>query len=501
MDAIDALKQKVLTLAIQGKLVPQNPSDEPASVLLEKIKIEKEALVKAGKIKKDKQESFIFRGEDNKYYEKIGTEIRDITNEIPFDIPENWMFIRLPMICNLIKGKEVNGCKLPYLDVKYLRGKKEKKYISKGYILNKDDFVILVDGENSGEVFKIPEEGIMGSTFRQLLINFNIYENYILHVLKYYQTLLRLNKRGAAIPHIDKEVFNNLLIGLPPLYEQKKISNKIEKIFSQIEVVKSNQEELVKLKTGLKSKILDLAIQGKLVEQNPDDEPASVLLERIKAEKVELVKQGKIKKDKQESYIYKTPDNRHYEKVGSETKDITGEIPFEIPENWVWCRLKEITTSISDGSHNPPKGVSDSKFFMLSSKNIINDKINFDNPRYLSEEDFRQENKRTDIQIDDILLTIVGSIGRCAKVNFENKITIQRSIAVIKASLLPLHLDFIVLLLQSYTKYFEDVAKGTAQLGVYLNTLSSTLLPLPPLNEQKRIAVKVKVLYSLVQRL
>ena len=193
--------------------------------------------------------------------------------------------------------------------------------------------------------------------------------------------------------------------------------------------------------------------------------------------------------------------NRHYEKIGSEVHDITEEIPFEIPNSWAWCRLKDITTSITDGSHNPPKGISFSQFLMLSSKNITNDKISFDNPRYLSEEDFVQEDKRTDIQINDILLTIVGSIGRCAKVTFENKITIQRSVAVIKASLLPIYLDFFVLLLQSYTKYFEDKAKGTAQLGIYLNTLSLTLLPLPPLNEQKRIVEKVKLLTSILENL
>ena len=167
----------------------------------------------------------------------------------------------------------------------------------------------------------------------------------------------------------------------------------------------------------------------------------------------------------------------------------------------MWVRLKDITASIRDGSHNPPEGISFSKFLMLSSKNITNDKISFDNPRYLSEEDFKQEDKRTDIQIDDILLTIVGSIGRCAKVNFENKITIQRSVAVIKISSLPIFLDFLVLLLQSYNKFFEDRAKGTAQLGIYLNTLSLTLLPLPPYNEQKRIVEKVKLLTSTLKNL
>ncbi len=409
--------------------------------------------------------------------------------------------MRLSSVCRLDNGEKVSNVKLPLLDAKYLRGKSSENMVSSGILVNKDDYIILVDGENSGEVFKAPVCGIMGTTFKKLYITTSTYNKYVLYLLKYYQGVFRHSKRGAAIPHLDKLLFANLMVGLPPISEQERIVNEIEKIFSEIDIVKKNQEELSKLKDGLKNKILDLAIRGKLVEQDPNDEPASVLLEKIKVEKAELVKQGKIKKDKHESDIFKGADNRHYEKIGLETKDITDEIPFEIPNNWVWVRLKDITASIRDGSHNPPEGISFSKFLMLSSKNITNDKISFDNPRYLSEEDFKQEDKRTDIQIDDILLTIVGSIGRCAKVNFENKITIQRSVAVIKISSLPIFLDFLVLLLQSYNKFFEDRAKGTAQLGIYLNTLSLTLLPLPPYNEQKRIVEKVKLLTSTLKNL
>ena len=409
--------------------------------------------------------------------------------------------MRLSSVCRLDNGEKVSNVKLPLLDAKYLRGKSSENMVSSGILVNKDDYIILVDGENSGEVFKAPVCGIMGTTFKKLYITTSTYNKYVLYLLKYYQGVFRHSKRGAAIPHLDKLLFANLMVGLPPISEQERIVNEIEKIFSEIDIVKKNQEELSKLKDGLKNKILDLAIRGKLVEQDPNDEPASVLLEKIKVEKAELVKQGKIKKDKHESYIFKGADNRHYEKIGLETNDITDEIPFEIPENWVWVRLKDITASIRDGSHNPPEGISFRKFLMLSSKNITNDKISFDNPRYLSEEDFEQEDKRTDIQIDDILLTIVGSIGRCAKVNFENKITIQRSVAVIKISSLPIFLDFLVLLLQSYNKFFEDRAKGTAQLGIYLNTLSLTLLPLPPYNEQKRIVEKVKLLTSTLKNL
>lgn len=394
------------------------------------------------------------------------------------------------MICTLTKGKEVNNTNLPYLDVKYLRGKKEKEYIRKGCILNKNDFVILVDGENSGEVFKIPEEGIMGSTFRQLIINSNMYENYILHVLKYYQTLLRQNKRGAAIPHLDKEVFNNLLIGLPSLSEQKRIVEEIEKIFNQIEVVKENQEELSKLKDGLKNKILDLAIQGKLVEQDPNDEPASVLLEKIKAEKAELVKQGKIKKDKQESYIYKGADNRHYEKIGSEVRDITDEIPFDIPNNWEWVRLGNIINLVS-GRDLTPDCYSDLPLnngvpYITGASNIENEQVIINRwtvkPQTLAYK-------------GDLLLTCKGTVGLIAFLQCENA-HIARQIMSLKAFSC-IDMDYLKYFVLSYIAELQRKAKSMIP-GISRDDVLQTLCPIPPYKEQLRIIQKLSKLLKII---
>lgn len=396
----------------------------------------------------------------------------------------------MPLICTLTKGKEVNNTNLPYLDVKYLRGKKEKEYIRKGCILNKNDFVILVDGENSGEVFKIPEEGIMGSTFRQLIINSNMYENYILHVLKYYQTLLRQNKRGAAIPHLDKEVFNNLLIGLPSLSEQKRIVEEIEKIFNQIEVVKENQEELSKLKDGLKNKILDLAIQGKLVEQDPNDEPASVLLEKIKAEKAELVKQGKIKKDKQESYIYKGADNRHYEKIGSEVRDITDEIPFDIPNNWEWVRLGNIINLVS-GRDLTPDCYSDLPLnngvpYITGASNIENEQVIINRwtvkPQTLAYK-------------GDLLLTCKGTVGLIAFLQCENA-HIARQIMSLKAFSC-IDMDYLKYFVLSYIAELQRKAKSMIP-GISRDDVLQTLCPIPPYKEQLRIIQKLSKLLKII---
>ena len=160
--------------------------------------------------------------------------------------------MKLSSVCRLDNGEKVSNVKLPLLDAKYLRGKSSENMVSSGILVNKDDYIILVDGENSGEVFKAPVCGIMGTTFKKLYITTSTYNKYVLYLLKYYQGVFRHSKRGAAIPHLDKLLFANLMVGLPPISEQERIVNEIEKIFSEIDIVKKNQEELSKLKDGLK---------------------------------------------------------------------------------------------------------------------------------------------------------------------------------------------------------------------------------------------------------
>ena len=385
--------------------------------------------------------------------------------------------------------------KLPYLDVKYLRGNKKQELVTKGCLLKKDDFVILVDGENSGEVFKIKEEGIMGSTFRQLIINSEINENYILYFLKYYQTLLRENKRGAAIPHLDKHIFGNLLFGLPPLKEQILIVANIERIFEQIEVVKTNQEELSKLKDGLKNKILNLAIQGKLVEQDPNDEPASELLKKIKAEKAELVKQGKIKKDKQESYIFKGDDNRHYEQIGSETKDITDEIPFDIPNNWEWCRLGNIIRFV--GGSQPAKQ------YFLENEDI--DTIRLIQIRDYKSDKFKvfipQSMAKRFCSKDDIM------IGRYGPPLFQILRGIEGAynVALMKADpIITMDKNFLYYLLKDkkLLRLLESLSDRTCgQDGVNMEALNAYIVGIPPMKEQQKIAKKIEIIWNIIDNL
>mgnify|MGYP003289655944 CR=1 FL=1 len=222
----ELLRKSILQEAIQGKLVPQLTKEGTAQELLEQIKTEKQKLVKEGKLKKSAlNDSVIFRGDDNKYYEQIGSEITEI--DLPFEFPSSWSIARLNAVCQLTDGLKTTG-KQCLLDAKYLRGKSSETIVEHGRFVYKGDNIMLVDGENSGEVFIVPQAGYMGSTFKQLWISSPMYEPYVLAFIRFYKETLRNSKKGAAIPHLNKELFYGLIIGIPPFQEQKRIVQKIE---------------------------------------------------------------------------------------------------------------------------------------------------------------------------------------------------------------------------------------------------------------------------------
>ena len=235
----------------------------------------------------------------------------------------------------------------------------------------------------------------------------------------------------------------------------------------------------------LKNAILQEAITGRLVPQDPNDEPASVLLDRIRKEKAKLVKEGKLKKkDLEEKPISKE------------------EIPFEIPESWEWVRLKDITTKIVDGDHNPPRGLSyDTGYYMLSSKNINHDKVeSLNETRYISVIDWEKCNERTRLNRGDVLLTIVATLGRSCVYEDDIPYCFQRSVSVIQTQIYNYYLKYCF-----DSSYFqslmEDKATGTAQRGFYLNQLEEAIIPLPPLAEQHRIVAKIEELLSKIDKL
>ena len=229
----EQLKKSVLQYAIEGKLVPQDETDGTTEELLLQIQKEKQKLYEENKLKKkDLEHSIIFKGEDNKYYEKIGKNVTEIESDYSF--PNSWAIARLSAICILTDGEKKEGQNI-CLDAKFLRGKTEGDYLQKGRFVQKGDNIILVDGENSGEVFTIPRNGYMGSTFKKLWVNPVMDLQYVLYFIQLYKDLLRNSKKGAAIPHLNKELFYSLLIGIPPLSEQQRIVNTIQNIFRCIE--------------------------------------------------------------------------------------------------------------------------------------------------------------------------------------------------------------------------------------------------------------------------
>ena len=224
----DKLKKSILQEAIQGRLVPQITEEGTAQELLEQIKQEKLHLLKEGKLKKSALvDSVIYKGDDNKYYERINAQTVEI--ELPFEYPNNWSVLRLKDICQLIDGEKRNG-KGVCLDAKYLRGKSSSAIVEKGKFVYAGDNIILVDGENSGEVFLVPQDGYMGSTFKQLWLSSVMWKPYVLAFILFYKEELRNSKRGAAIPHLNKELFYNLPIGIPPLAEQQRITERVNEL-------------------------------------------------------------------------------------------------------------------------------------------------------------------------------------------------------------------------------------------------------------------------------
>ena len=481
-----ALRQKILDLAIRGKLVPQDPNDEPAEVLLERIREQKQQMLKEGKLKKKdiKNDTIIFKGEDSLHYEKFqdGT-VKCIENEIPFELPEGWSWARLRDICMMSAGKSKSTVQIksePF-EGSYpcFGGNGVRGYVDE---YNQDGIFSIVgrQGALCGNIniaigkFYATEHAVVTTLFDG--IDFK-WSNYILEAL-------RLNNyaTGAAQPGLSVANILNVFVPVPPTQEQDRIGNNVYESLKIVEALEQEKIDLQKNIITAKTKILNLAICGKLVPQDPNDEPASVLLERIRAEKEELIKHGKIKRDKKESVIFKGDDNSYY--------------GIHLPDSWNWASLREIALSISDGSHNPPPN-NGSGIPLLSAANINDNSILMNEiSRWITNEEWKIENKRTNIEVGDVLLTIVGSIGRSAVVQNSNHFALQWSVAVIKPCLInPLYLMHIVQSPQ-IQKWLTDNSKGTAQKGIYLNALSLMIIPIPPLAEQARIVELIHIAYK-----
>ena len=527
------LKNSILQWAIQGKLVSQDPNDEPASVLLERIRAEKAKLVKEKKIKKDKNESIIYRGDDNSYYEKfIATgEVKCIDEEIPFEIPQGWEWERLGNITTIKGGKRIPvGMNLSTIDTghKYIRVADMKNhsiknddihYITdeiyekiKAYIISKDDLYITVAG-TIGNVGIVPEE-FNNANLTENADKIEIYalcKLYLLYTLlsDVVQEQIRECTTKVGQPKLAIIRIQNFLIPIAPLAEQKRISNRIEVLLPIVDKYEFLSSKLVKLNSSinefLKKSILQEAIQGKLVPQIAEEGAAQELLEQIKAEKEKLVKEGKLKKSAlTNSVIYKGDDNKYYEQVGKSDKEITEEIAFDLPNGWSWCRLKDICSIFTGATFKKEETVTTKEGVrILRGGNISPFELRIkDDDIFLTKDKVKEDIILKENDILTPAVTSLENIGKMVRVNSDMpNTTVGGFVFIIRLYLKNQWLSKYILYLLS-SPFMIDFMKsitnksGQAFYNIGKERLSTALLPIPSLAEQHRIVAQIEKLFE-----
>ena len=506
------LKNSILQMAVQGKLVPQDPNDEPASVLLERIRAEKEQLIKEGKIKKEKNPSVIFRGADNLPYEKVGkNEPVCIADEVPFDIPESWEWVRLGTISTYAETKKKINAQdaapnlwgLDLEDIEkggQLISQKtvgERKAVGDKTIFKCGDILYSKLRPYLLKILVAPNNGICTPE----IVPFNLYGKinayYIVEFLKspYVDQVINSVTYGVKMPRVGTETMTSLLVPLPPISEQARIVARLKCVLSAVQSYNTAYDKGEKLTTEfpiqLKKSILQYAVQGKLVPQDPADEPASVLLERIRAEKEQLVKEGKVKRDKHESVIFRR-DNSYYEKVDGIERCIDDEIPLEIPASWVWTRLFSLCSNITDGEHKTPRRTAEYVgYYLLSARNIRDGHLSLEDVDYVDGKEYSLISKRCNPKRNNILISCSGSIGRVCLVPDDGNYVMVRSAAVAVPILV--HSKYLMYALQSeiVQKQIKSKIKQAVQANLFQGEIRNLIIPVPPFDEQQRIVRKL----------
>ena len=523
------LKNSILQWAIQGKLVPQDSNDEPASVLLDKIRQEKERLIKEKKIKRDKNASIIYRGEDNSYYEKILAtgEVKCIDEEIPFDIPQGWEWCRLGELISYQNGyaytsSELNKeCKgMPVIKSGNLMTyevvlKPNNDYVEKPSakmltsVINKGDLLMCLSSQSDNPeplgktaIYKANTPALLNQRvlkMRPWLAEILEYMYYVINS-EYFHYTVSHQGGGSAQANLKLGHVLSMLVPLAPLEEEVRIVDKITAIMPlvlQYETTFLKQEKLnIEINYRLKSSILQEAIQGKLVPQIAEEGSAQELLEQIKAEKQKLVKEGKLKKSAlNDSVIFRGDDNKYWEKSTECMECIDDKIPFEIPSTWCWVRHNQLF-EISGGSQPPKSQFVDNPKSGYIRLYQIRDYGSNPMPVYIPKEKANKITKEGDI----LLARYGGSLGKVfwAKDGAYN---------VAMAKVIPLfdsefvNKQYLFLFYQSsiYQYLVKDHSRS-AQAGFNKDDLTDLFFPLPPLEEQSRIVEKYKSVTSIMSR-
>ncbi|WP_096026225.1 restriction endonuclease subunit S [Campylobacter lanienae] len=532
-----ALKQKILDLAIHGKLLPlakveKIRKEDPASILLEKIRAEKEAKIAKGELKKDKKDSFIFLDDDKRHYEKFADgSIKDIEDEIPFDIPDGWSWCRLkeisldmadgPFGSNLktehyTTKKEARLIQLSNIgeegwreeNTKYTTFEHAKKNISRSIVESGN--IVIAKMMPAGRAIICPNNEkmyVLSSDAVKLIPSILIYSKYLLNTINSpsFRNSVTDNVQGSTRLRTSISKLKECFIPLPPLSEQQLIVTEIEKIFAQIDLLEQNKTDLQTAIKQAKSKILDLAIHAKLVPQDPNDEPASILLEKIRVEKEAKIAKGKLKKDKKDSFIFLGDDKRHYEKFADGSiKDIEDEIPFDIPDGWSWCRLGEICEFIGGVSYKK-NDITNTGIKILRGGNIQAGKIIDEIDDVFVPSSYFDKNNSV-YENDIVLVASTGSNILIGKTGFAYK-NLQNTQIGAFLRIIRTNNSFyakynnIILLSEYYKTYIRNIAGGTNINNIKTEYLSNFLIPLPPLSEQQRIVSKIEEIFAILDRI
>ena len=516
------LKNSILQWAIQGKLVPQDPNDEPASVLLERIREEKARLIKEKKIKKDKNESIIYRGDDNSHYEKILAtgEVKCIDDEIPFEIPDSWMWCRLRNIQYLLTDgthnrpeyteqgipfvsvKDISQGRLDLSNTKYISLSSHKE-LSKRCNPQKGDLLISKVGTTGVPVIIDTDKPFSLFVSVALMKYFATYTlpKFLIYLINspLVQTQVKENTRGVGNKNwVLNDIYNTLIV-LPPIAEQQRIVCEIDEMMPIVAKYNKSQKELdilnADISEQLKKSILQEAIQGRLVAQDSTDEPAIVLLERIREEKKKLVATGKLKKkDLTDSTIFKGDDNKYYEQIGGKCLDITQEIPFDIPNSWVWTRIKCIYQTSSGGT--PEKG--HPEYYGGTIPWVkVGDLSNI----YISQtedsiSDLGLANSSAKLFPKDTILVAMycnDAIGKSSILL--SSMTTNQAICGLYPNPF-LNTEYIYYAIQNNRKNLQEQSAGGAQKNINQKIVNNMLIPIPPIEEQMRIVEKIQRLYK-----
>ena len=517
------LKNSILQWAIQGKLVPQDPNDEPASVLLDKIRQEKERLIKEKKIKRDKNASIIYRGEDNSYYEKLLAtgEVKCIDEEIPFEIPQGWEWCRVSSLFQInpkvVAEDNTSAAFIPMEAISAGYGS-EFRYYEKEWSEIKSGYTAFADNDiafakitpcfqnRKSAIFEGLPNGIgAGTTELKILRTYGETINrwFVLYFLESPYFIDEATFKGTANQQrIIVGYLENKLFPLPPLAEQERIVDKIGLVMPIIDKYSKSQELLdkmnVELNECLKKSVLQEAIQGKLVPQIAEEGTAHELLEQIKTEKQKLVKEGKLKKSAlNDSVIFRGDDNKYYEQIGKKCLDITDEIPFPIPNNWAWSRLSSMCSIVN--GFTPLR--SESKFWDCGTINwfTVEDIKNQGEMIYSTKQKITDEatSKERIVRAGSVLLCCTASVGQCALAKIDLTTNQQFNALTVK------DVNRFILT-DNYLFWFSKTLKTTLQRlsgkttfeFVSVKKVGNILIPIPPFQEQQRIVAQIEKLFE-----